>query len=497
MISGEHLIAGVWQRGAQTFRSDPYQGVGREYSEGTAADVEQAALQADAAFEWFANTSAEQRAEFLHALALDIDANKQQILTLCGEETGLQPDRLAGEFTRTVNQIEYFAQAISTPDYLDLRHDEALPHRAPLPRPELRLKQRPVGPVAVFGASNFPLAFSTAGGDTISALAVGCPVIVKAHAAHPGTSELVARCIARQIEAMGMHPGIFSQIQNSHFEVGQSLVQNARVKAVGFTGSLAGGRALYDLCVARAEPIPFFGELGSVNPVFVLPDALAVNPDSLAQQWVGSLTVGAGQLCTNPGITLVVASDSAERFIAAASAAMSGLGEQVLLGDNIAAAYRKGHEQLRDHPQTSSLISSHCSRRSVTPGLFKTSAQALLSNDFMAEEVFGPLGVVVVAESVSEFYTVAKSLVGQLTCTIHTSDTGTDQAQARQLLSIVEHKAGRVIFNGFPTGVEVCDSMVHGGPYPASTNFGATSVGSLSMRRFLRPVCYQNVPQWV
>jgi len=493
MINGKHLLAGEWIGSSQTFRSEPSRGIGREYAQGDEAIVNKAVELAEAAFQSFSRTDARVRSELLNQIASQLDDNKTEIIDICCEETGLVHDRISGEFARTVNQLRYFANYILKDDYLDLRHETALPDRTPLPRPELRMIQRPIGPVVVFGASNFPLAFSTAGGDTVAALAAGCPVVVKAHSAHPGTSDIVAQCIDAAIKNSGVDAGVFSQIQSNTFDAGQALVQHPAVKAVGFTGSTGGGRFLFNLCAARTEPIPFYGELGSINPVFVLPGALQRSTEDIARQWVASLTFGAGQMCTNPGLLVLPPASEVDRFIDCVENELRDATEQVMLSDSIAQAYREGHDRIRSCSDTVMIKQAHCQRRRVTPAVFKTSVSAWLSNEFLSEEVFGPLGQLAVADSIDEMLMLAKSLEGQLTCSMH-MDTN-DTELATQLLDIVEHKAGRIIVNGFPTGVEVSDAMVHGGPYPASTNFGASSVGSHSIRRFLRPVCFQNVPQ--
>jgi NADP-dependent aldehyde dehydrogenase len=346
--------------------------------------------------------------------------------------------------------------------------------------------------VAVFGASNFPLAFSVAGGDTAAALAAGCPVVVKGHEAHPGTSERVAQAIEAACKACAVHPGVFSLIQGGSRDLGQALVQHPLIRAVGFTGSLGGGRALFDLCAQRPEPIPFFGELGSVNPMFLLPQALSARGAALAAGWVGALTMGAGQFCTNPGLVIAMAGPAADAFVAAATQALAAVGTQTMLTDGIADAYRSGARRLQQADGVRDLLTTSCDLREATPYLFETTGKAWLANEALGEEVFGPLGLVVKVADFNEMLTVARALQGQLTCTLQLDSADTAQAQA--LLPILERKAGRVLANGFPTGVEVSDTMVHGGPYPASTNFGATSVGTLSIRRFLRPVCYQNIP---
>lgn len=427
----------------------------------------------------------------MNAIADEIEARGEAITEIGTQESGLPEARLQGERGRTVGQLRLFAEHIAKGDYLDRRHDVALPDRAPLPRPDLKMIQRPIGPVAVFGASNFPLAFSTAGGDTAAALAAGCPVVVKGHPAHPGTGEIVAEAIHAAIEKTGTHPGVFSIVQGDTHDVGIALVQHSLIRAVGFTGSLRGGRALFDLCAARPEPIPFFGELGSINPMFLLPEAIKERGAGIGTGWAGSLAMGAGQFCTNPGIAVVL--PGAEAFVSAAEGALRETAAQTMLTNGIAQAYRDGVARIASTASTKELLGTACDGREAKPYLYRISAHDWLSDDDLQEEVFGPLGIVVEAQDASEMAEIAKSMQGQLTCTIHMDDADTEQAKT--LMPIIDRKAGRVLVNGFPTGVEVADSMVHGGPYPASTNFGATSVGTLSIRRFLRPVCYQNLPE--
>lgn len=492
MLTGKHLIAGNWVAGDTTFKSEPAHGEVHEFAVGTPAHVDAAAKAAEEAFWSFGYSSRAERAALLNAIADEIEARGEEITAIGTSESGLPEARLQGECGRTTGQLRLFASHIEKGAYLDRRHDEALPDRAPLPRPDLRMIQRPIGPVAVFGASNFPLAFSTAGGDTAAALAAGCPVVVKGHSAHPGTGEIVAQAVDAAISKLGMHPGIFSLIQGGKRDVGQSLVQHPLIKAVGFTGSLAGGRALFDLCAQRPEPIPFFGELGSVNPMFLLPEAVKARGGEIAKGWAGSLTMGAGQFCTNPGIAVIIDSPESDAFVEAATEALAPVGAQTMLTDGIAEAYRAGRDQVAGVKGVQELLTSTCDMRNATPYLFATTGKEWLDNEVLGEEVFGPLGLVVRAADFDEMQKIAKSLHGQLTCTLHL-DKG-DSEQGRALMPVLERKAGRVLANGFPTGVEVADSMVHGGPYPASTNFGATSVGTLSIRRFLRPVCYQNMP---
>jgi len=467
---GHHLIAGDWTAGA----GDP---------------VDHAARAAEAAFADYAATSRTDRAALLEAIAAEIEARADDITRTAAAETGLPEARLQGERGRTTGQLRLFADHIRAGDYLDRRHDAALPDRQPLPRPDLRMIQRPIGPVAVFGASNFPLAFSTAGGDTASALAASCPVVVKGHPAHPATGRIVAEAIRAAIRRTGMPAGIFSFIQGDTHAVGEALVRHPLIKAVGFTGSLRGGRALYDLCAQRPEPIPFFGELGSVNPCFLLPAALAARGAQIAQGWAASLTMGAGQFCTNPGLVILPA-DRAEAFADAAAAALADAPAQTMLTDGIAEGFRQGADRLT--ALADPVLRADSTGRDARPAIFRVDAARFMAEPALAHEVFGPAGVIVATDGDDQMLDLARALEGQLTVTLHL-EAG-DTALAARLMPVLERKAGRILANGWPTGVEVADAMVHGGPYPASTNFGATSVGTLAIRRWLRPVCFQNLP---
>jgi 2,5-dioxopentanoate dehydrogenase len=490
---GKHLIAGEWVEGQITFQAEPVTGSAFSYAVGTGDDISKACNAAHAAFASYSALPRKTRAEFLNAIADEIEKRAADITASAMTETGLPQARLEGERGRTTGQLRLFATHLLNGDYLDRRHDAALPERKPAPRTALYMMQRPIGPVGVFGASNFPLAFSTAGGDTAAALAAGCPVVVKGHQAHPGTSEIIAEAILAAIQSCNLHAGVFALVQGNTREVGESLVRNPHIQAVGFTGSLGGGRALFNLCAARPEPIPFFGELGSINPLFLLPNALAKRAEKLGQDWAQSLTLGAGQFCTNPGVVIAIASVATDQFIRSAKAALLQVGPQTMLTPSIAQAYQNGATRVASTKGVEQLIAAHCPPRNAVPGLYTVKGRDWLRDASLAEEVFGPLGLVVIAADFDEVKAIASGLHGQLTATIHLE--AEDEAQAQLLLSILERKAGRILANGFPTGVEVCDSMVHGGPYPASTNFGATSVGTLSIRRFLRPVCYQNLPQ--
>lgn len=490
---GFHLIASEWVSGDSSFENMPVEGEAARFPVGTAEHVDRAVHAAERAFSAYAELTRSKRAAFLRAIAEEIEARAEAITSIGTRETGLPAARLEGERGRTTGQLRLFADHIEEGSYLDRRYDGAVPNRKPLPRPDLKMMQRPVGPVAVFGASNFPLAFSVAGGDTASALAAGCPVIVKGHEAHPGTGQVVAEAIQAAIAREGIAPGVFSMIHGGSRDTGKALVTHPLIRAVGFTGSLAGGRALFDFCVARPEPIPFFGELGSVNPVFLLPHAIAERGAETARDWAASLTMGAGQFCTNPGIVVLTAGPEAEAFVEAAAAALSEAGPQVMLTDAIAENFRDGCSRIASGVGVREFIASNCAQRDATPHLYCTTGDTWLANEYIGKEVFGPLGLIVTAKDTDEMLAIAESLHGQLTCTLHL-ESG-DAELGRRLLPVLERKAGRILANGFPTGVEVSDAMVHGGPYPASTNFGHTSVGTLAIRRWLRPVCYQNIPE--
>ncbi|QGA57828.1 aldehyde dehydrogenase (NADP(+)) [Brucella sp. 2280] len=489
---GRHLIAGEWVAGETTFASTPAKGPSHEFAVGTPALVARACEAAEDAFWTYGYTSREERALFLEGIADEIEARAAAITEIGTQETGLPTGRLEGERGRTTGQLRLFSNHIRKADYLDRRVDEALPDRKPAPRPEIRLMQRPIGPVAVFGASNFPLAFSTAGGDTAAALAAGCPVVVKGHSAHPGTGEIIAEAIHAAIAKTGMPKGVFSLIQGGDRKVGEALVTHSLIKAVGFTGSLGGGRALFNLCAQRPEPIPFFGELGSVNPMFLLPEVMKTRAPSLGEGWAASLTMGAGQFCTNPGIAVVIDGSDADSFVQSTRSALEKVAPQVMLTDSIAKAYQDGKAHFDSRNSIKPVLTTESRGREASSNLYETTGEAFLGDHTIGEEVFGPLGVVVRVKSVDDMVHLAKGFEGQLTATLHMDKD--DAASARKLLPVLERKAGRVLANGFPTGVEVVDSMVHGGPYPASTNFGATSVGTMSIRRFLRPVSYQNIP---
>ncbi|NWE07614.1 aldehyde dehydrogenase (NADP(+)), partial [Pseudomonas edaphica] len=364
--------------------------------------------------------------------------------------------------------------------------------RQPLPRADLRQRHIALGPVAVFGASNFPLAFSVAGGDTASALAAGCPVIVKAHGAHPGTSELVGRALAKAVKDCGLPDGVFSLLYGSGREVGIALVTDPRIKAVGFTGSRSGGIALTQAAQARPEPIPVYAEMSSINPVYLFPAALHARAEALAQGFVASLTQGAGQFCTNPGLVIAAAGPALERFVATASELLPVCAAQTMLTPGIFQAYEAGVGNLTEHAQIAAKGMAAQGPNQGQAQLFVTQASAFLRNEHLQAEVFGAASLVVVCANDEEVRQVSEQLEGQLTATLHLDDA--DLARAQALLPVLERKAGRMLVNGWPTGVEVCDAMVHGGPFPATSDSRSTSVGTAAILRFLRPVCYQDFP---
>lgn len=460
-----------------------------------AADVEAATTAAAEAFETYRSTTPDQRAAFLEAVATEIEADKAAIVTAAVQESGLPEARIAGEVARTTGQLRLFAGVVRQGDHLGVRVDRALPERAPLPRPDLRLRMVPLGPVAVFGASNFPLAFSTAGGDTASALAAGCPVVVKGHPAHPVTGTLVAAAVSRAVEGAGLPGGVFSFLLAEGFELGQALVSDPRIAAVGFTGSRGGGLALMQAAAARRVPIPVYAEMSSINPVIVLPGALdstrGADVEALARGYVGSLTLGAGQFCTNPGLLFLPAGETGDAFLGAAGAAVAAATGSRMLTPGIAASYVEGTARLQQTEGVRVVATGRPGEGEHAPPAMIAEAPAELL-DAVAEEVFGASGVVVRFEEVDELLPRLADLEGQLTATVHATDADADSAA--RLLPVLERLAGRILFNGWPTGVEVGHAMVHGGPFPATSDGRSTSVGSLAIERFQRPVCYQDVP---
>jgi alpha-ketoglutaric semialdehyde dehydrogenase len=498
-LTGELFIASKRvQRGESGFKAVAA-ATGAEiepsFSVATSEDVETACAAAEAAFPVYANLPREERARFLEAIAEEIEALGDELVQRAMEESGLPQARLTGERGRTAGQLRLFAKELRLGDYLRVRIDHAVPDRQPAPKPDLRLRMVPLGPVTVFGASNFPLAFSVAGGDTAAALAAGCPVIVKGHSAHPGTSELVAGAITRAAAKTGMPEGVFSLINGPGNSVGQALVTDPRIKAVGFTGSRGGGTALMKLAQARPVPIPVYAEMSSINPVFLLPGALAAKAEALGAGFVASLTMGAGQFCTNPGLVLALEGPDLDRFVAAASDALSGAPSQVMLTPGIHKAYESGVTRWASAPALK-LLAQGQEPGGPTSGraaLFTMTGKDFIADPSHAEEVFGAASLLVRCTDMDELIQVVALLEGQLTATLHLADEDTTLAQ--QLLPSLEQLAGRILANGWPTGVEVTDAQVHGGPYPSTSDGRSTSVGTLAIDRFLRPVAYQDLPE--
>ncbi|WP_429499018.1 aldehyde dehydrogenase (NADP(+)) [Robbsia andropogonis] len=496
-IKGEALIGANAQRGTgASFKAfNPTTGETMEpaFASNTAADVDRAAALASAALDIYRETSPEVRAAFLERIGDEIVKLGDALIERATAESGLPTVRLQGERARTVGQLKMFAQLLRRGDWIDARIDVALPDRQPLPRPDLRLRRIPIGPVAVFGASNFPLAFSVAGGDTASALAAGAPVIVKAHPAHPGTSELVGQAIQAAVKGAGLPEGGFSMLFDSGFEVGSALVAHPAVAAVGFTGSRRGGLALMKIAQERPVPIPVYAEMSSINPVYLLPAALAARGQKLARGFVDSLVLGTGQFCTNPGVVLALAGQDFEAFVSAAAEALAAKPAGVMLTQGIQSAYQNSVSRLQSRKDARAVAQGQAgSGCRAQPQLFRTTAAELLGDEALAEEVFGPASLLVECKDLAELHALTERLEGQLTATLQ-MDEG-DHDIARSLLPALERKVGRILANGWPTGVEVSDAMVHGGPFPSTSDGRSTSVGTAAIERFLRPVSYQSLP---
>ncbi|WP_223464103.1 aldehyde dehydrogenase (NADP(+)) [Pseudomonas sp. GL-RE-26] len=471
---------------ASTGEALPY-----SFVQATAHEVDAAVQAAAAAYPTFRNLPATRRAQFLEAIAAQLDALDDEFVALVTRETALPSARIQGERGRTSGQMRLFAQVLRRGDFYSARIDRALPERQPLPRVDLRQYRIGVGPVAVFGASNFPLAFSTAGGDTAAALAAGCPVVFKAHSGHMATAECVANAILRAAEQTDMPKGVFNMIYGAG--VGEALVKHPAIQAVGFTGSLKGGRALCDMAAARQQPIPVFAEMSSINPVLVLPEALRARGEKIAGELVASVVQGCGQFCTNPGLVIGIRAPEWTAFSARVSNLMAAQPAQTMLNAGTLDSYEKGLRALLEHPGVTHLAGHDQLGNQARPQLFKADVSLLLNGDpLLQEEVFGPTTIIVDVADKVELRQALNSLHGQLTATL--IGEASDLQTHADLLVLLEQKVGRVLFNGYPTGVEVCDAMVHGGPYPATSDARGTSVGSLAIERFLRPVCYQNCP---
>ena len=494
MIIGQELVTGN-KKGIYAINPATSEQLEPGYLGGGAAEVEKACLLAHAAFDVYRETSLENRAAFLEQIAKNLAEIGPQLVERAMLESGLPRPRLEGELGRTCNQLKLFAEEVRAGRWLGVRIDTALPERQPLPRSDIRLRHIPLGPVAVFGASNFPLAFSVAGGDTASALAAGCPVVVKAHSAHPGTSELAGKAVQKAVATCNMPEGTFSMLFGSGSDIGATLVADSRIKAVGFTGSRSGGIALMKIAAARIEPIPVYAEMSSINPVFLLPEALNKRANTIAPGFVNSLLMGAGQFCTNPGLLIAKESPELDQFIHAISDLISAAQAATMLTPGIHQAYEKGVGQLEANSNVEVVAQAQAATgpNQCRARIFVTHAQAFLKDHALREEIFGSSSLIIKCKSDAEIIELTESLEGQLTATVLIEPTDSTDF-AKKLLSVLERKVGRILFNGYPTGVEVCHAMVHGGPFPATSDGRSTSVGTEAIWRFLRPVSYQDVP---
>lgn len=501
LLQGKSLLAGrTGATGGTIFRAiNPAtsESLAPDFHEASMTEVDAALQAAAAAFQDYRARSAETRAKLLETIAAEIEALGDALLQRAQAETGLPLARLQGERARTCGQLRLFAQVVREGSWVDARIDPALPDRQPLPRPDLRRMLIPLGPVVVFGSSNFPLAFSVAGGDTASALAAGCPVIVKAHRAHPGTAELVGHAVVRAIAACGLPAGLFSLVHGGGATVGIAMVKHPAIAAVGFTGSHAAGRALCDAAAARPHPIPVFAEMSSLNPVFLLPGAVRERGAALAQGLLGSFTLGAGQFCTKPGLIFALRGPDTDAFLQALATAVQGAACATMLTPGIHAAFVENRAKVTALPDVRILAAAgaapDASKTQGQPSVAVTTADNFLKHPALATEAFGPFTLVITAASTDEMTACVRALEGQLTATLH--GTAADLAAAGPLVALLEQKAGRLLVNGFPTGVEVSPAMNHGGPSPATSDSRHTSVGTAALLRFARPVCYQNFPE--
>jgi len=499
MIEGKQLIGFTSVAGGtETFQSvNPATNTKLPYKfhKATPEEAALAVAKAAEAFQQYRQKSGIEKAGFLERIATEIKALGDELIETCCTETALPKARIEGERDRTMNQLRLFATLLREGSWLDARIETAIPDRTPLPKADIRYMEVGLGPVVVFGASNFPLAFSVAGGDTASALAAGCPVIVKAHSAHPATGELVGSAIQKAAKETGMPDGVFSLLHGDGAVIGMQLVKNPEIKAVGLTGSYTAGKALFDAAVSRPVPIPVYAEMGSTNPVFILPHAMREQKEKIATGFAASVTLGVGQFCTNPGMLIYENTDEASEFRKLLKDKFQTTSGGPMLTETIFNSYGKG---VKHHTNTSGIEvlaegAKSTNVNTANPVLFKTTAAVLATHAELSEEIFGPTSVVVEAKSKDEMLSIARNLSGHLTATVHGSEQ--DLLDHKDLLSILTQKVGRIVINGFPTGVEVCHAMVHGGPFPATTDGRSTSVGTAAIHRFTRPICLQNMPQ--
>lgn len=468
-----------------------------QFKSATTDEIETAITKAAEAFDSYRQTSPEQRAIFLEAIADELLNLGDELVQAATEESALPEGRIVGERGRTMGQLKLFANLLREGAWVEATIDTAQPNREPLPKPDIRKMLRPIGPVVVFTASNFPLAFSTAGGDTASALAAGCPVVVKAHNSHLHTNELVADAISRAAEKTGMPDGVFSSLAGDGFELGTTLVKHPKTKAVAFTGSLTGGMALYKMAMERAEPIPVFAEMGSINPVIFLPEKLKAETEALAKTYAGSITLGVGQFCTNPGLLIAMEGGALDQFCDTLASEISNSPAATMLNEGIAKSFAKNKETSLTQNGVALISSDNVEtpRNGAKAAVARVSASDFLSNPSLQHEVFGPYSLVVTCQNQGQLDQVIAHLGGQLTITFMGNEN--DFESFKSQIRNAENKTGRLIYNGVPTGVEVCASMQHGGPFPAATDSRFTSVGSDAIKRFARPVAYQSAPQFL
>lgn len=494
-ITGHNFIAGqrsnVGEKTVLSYNATTGEALPYHFYQATLGEIDQAVQASQIAYMEFKKSTPEQRAKLLDTIADEIDALDEVFIEVVCKETALPEMRIRGERARTTGQLRLFAQVLRRGDYLGARIDVALPDRKPLSRPDLRQYKVGIGPVAVFGASNFPMAFSTAGGDTAAALAAGCPVVFKAHSGHMVTAEYIANAIVSGIKKCGFPAAIFNMVYGQG--VGEPLVKHPLIKAVGFTGSLSGGRALCDFAAARPEPIPVFAEMSSINPVVLLPDAIKAKGDQIALDLSASVVLGCGQFCTNPGLILGIKSLDFDQFLEKFKSKMAEQNPQTMLNKGTLKSYQHGIENLQKHENIQHLAGKEQQGNQAFPQLFQAHVDLLLEHDeLLQEEVFGPTTIIIEVDNKEQLVQALSCLRGQLTATLIAEPQ--DLANFTDLISLLEDKVGRLLLNGYPTGVEVCDAMVHGGPYPATSDSRGTSVGTLAIDRFLRPVCYQNYP---
>jgi 2,5-dioxopentanoate dehydrogenase len=500
-LTGQNYLAGqLSSEGITTFLAvNPSDGCTllTMFHEATTKEIDFAITEANKIFNIYGKKSGVEKAFFLDTIADEILNLGDNLIECCCLETGLPTGRITGERGRTIGQLKLFAALLREGSWVDARIDHAIPKREPLPKVDIRSMQKPLGVVGVFGASNFPLAFSVAGGDTASALASGCPIIVKAHPSHPGTCEMIAYAINKAAEICNMPKGVFSMVQGQKVDVGMAIVNHPFIKAIGFTGSYKGGKAIFDAANKRDEPIPVYAEMGSTNPVFILPNTLKENENDIAQGLTNSVTLGVGQFCTNPGLVFLQNTEIAQRFKKAVSQCFEQVEANTMLNIAIKKTYDKGVNYLVNKVEVNLLAKGKSITEGYkgTPHVFETSAKKFIKEDDLEEEIFGPSTIITTADSKEELLAAARKLKGHLTATLF--GTEEDLMDYKDLIEILEQKVGRLIINNFPTGVEVCHSMVHGGPFPSTSNSRSTSVGTGAITRFTRPVCYQNFPEYL